>query len=59
MGSFYDPSGAGGSRPAGATRSDDENAGRDEDDDEGSQLSETACSLFVLSMSLLDLCGDR
>ena len=32
--SFYDPSGAGGSRPAGATRSDDEDAGRDEDDDE-------------------------
>ena len=34
MGSFYDPSGVGGSRPAGATRSDDEDAGRDEDDDE-------------------------
>ena len=33
-GSFYDPSGAGGSHPAGATRSDDEDAGRDEDDDE-------------------------
>ena len=33
-GSFYDPSGAGGSRPAGATRSDDEDADRDEDDDE-------------------------
>ena len=34
MGSFYDPSGVGGSHPAGATRSDDEDAGRDEDDDE-------------------------
>ena len=34
MGSFYDPSGAGGSPPAGATRSDDEDVGRDEDDDE-------------------------
>ena len=33
-GSFYDPSGAGGSHPAGATRSDDEDAGRDEYDDE-------------------------
>ena len=33
-GSFYDPSGAGGSRPAGATCSDDEDVGRDEDDDE-------------------------
>ena len=33
-GSFYDLSGAGGSRPAGATRSDDEDVGRDEDDDE-------------------------
>ena len=33
-GSFYDPSGAGGSRPASATRSDDEDASRDEDDDE-------------------------
>ena len=30
----YDPSGAGGSRPAGVTRSDDEDAGRDDDDDE-------------------------
>ena len=30
----YDPSSAGGSRPTGATRSDDEDAGRDEDDDE-------------------------
>ena len=34
MGSFYDPSGVGGSRPASATCSDDEDAGRDEDDDE-------------------------
>ena len=34
MGSSYDPSGAGGSRPAGAPCSDDENVGRDEDDDE-------------------------
>ena len=33
-GSFYDPSGVGGSRSAGATCSDDEDAGRDEDDDE-------------------------
>ena len=33
-GSFYDPSGAGGSHLAGATRSDDEDAGRHEDDDE-------------------------
>ena len=33
-GGFYDPFGASGSRPAGATRSDDEDAGRDEDDDE-------------------------
>ena len=33
-GSFYDPFGASGSRPAGATRSDNEDAGRDEDDDE-------------------------
>ena len=33
-GSFYDPSGAGGSCPASATCSDDEDAGRDEDDDE-------------------------
>ena len=32
--SFYEPSGAGGSHPAGATCSDDEDAGRDEDDDE-------------------------
>ena len=31
--SSYDPSGAGGSRPAGVTRSDDEDAGRDDDDD--------------------------
>ena len=30
----YDPSGAGGSRLAGVTRSDDEDAGRDDDDDE-------------------------
>ena len=30
----YDPSGAGGSHPAGVTRSDDEDAGRDDDDDE-------------------------
>ena len=29
----YDPSGAGGSRPAGATCSDDEDGGRDEDDE--------------------------
>ena len=34
MGSFYDPSGAGGSHLAGATHSDDEDAGTDEDDDE-------------------------
>ena len=34
MGSFYDPYGAGGSRPAGATHSDDEDAGRNEDDDD-------------------------
>ena len=34
IGSFYDPSGTGGSRPVGATRSDDEDVGRDEDDDE-------------------------
>ena len=34
MGSFYDPSSVGGSRPADATCSDDEDAGRDEDDDE-------------------------
>ena len=34
MGSFYDPSSAGGSRPVGAIRSDDEDVGRDEDDDE-------------------------
>ena len=34
MGSFYYPSGAGGSCPAGVTRSDDEDAGRDDDDDE-------------------------
>ena len=34
MGSFYDPSGVGGSRPPGAPHSDDEDAGRDEDDDE-------------------------
>ena len=34
MGSSYDPSGAGGSRPAGATRSDVKDAGRDEHDDE-------------------------
>ena len=33
MGSFYDPSGAGGSRPAGVSRSDDEDAGRDDDDE--------------------------
>ena len=33
-GSFYNPSGADGSRPAGATCLDDEDAGRDEDDDE-------------------------
>ena len=33
-GSFYDPSSAGGSHPAGATCSDDEDAGRDKDDDE-------------------------
>ena len=33
-GSSYDPFGAGVSRPAGATRSDDVDAGRDEDDDE-------------------------
>ena len=33
-GSFYDPSGAGGSRPAGAPRSDDEDVGGDEDGDE-------------------------
>ena len=33
-GSFYDPYGAGGSRLAGATCSDDEDAGRDEDNDE-------------------------
>ena len=34
MGSFYDPFGVGGSRPADVTCSDDEDAGRDEDDDE-------------------------
>ena len=34
MGSFYDPSGVGGSRLAGATRSDDEDVGRDGEDDE-------------------------
>ena len=34
MGSFYDPSGAGGSRLAGAIRLDDEDVGGDEDDDE-------------------------
>ena len=41
MGSFgyygsngYDPSGAGGSRPADVTRLDDEDAGRDDDDNE-------------------------
>ena len=34
MGSFYDPSGVGGSRLAGATCSDEEDAGRDEDGDE-------------------------
>ena len=33
-GSFYDTFGVAGSHPAGATRSDDEDAGRDEDDDE-------------------------
>ena len=33
-GSFYDPSGAGGSHPAGAPRSDDEDVGGDEDGDE-------------------------
>jgi hypothetical protein len=33
-GSFYDLSGAGGSHPASATCSDDEDTGRDEDDDE-------------------------
>ena len=33
-GSFYDLSGAGGSGPASATRLDDDDAGRDEDDDE-------------------------
>ena len=33
-GSFYDPSRASGSHPAGATRSDDEDVGRDKDDDE-------------------------
>ena len=33
-GSFYDPSGAGGSRLADATCLDDEDVGRDEDDDE-------------------------
>ena len=31
--SGYDPSGARGSRPAGVTCSDDEDAGRDDDDD--------------------------
>ena len=30
----YDPSGAGGSRPAGVSHSDDEDAGRDDDDDD-------------------------
>ena len=30
----YDPSGAGGSCPVGATRLDDEDVGRNEDDDE-------------------------
>ena len=34
MSGSYDPSGAGGSRPAGVTRSDDEDADRDDDDDE-------------------------
>ena len=34
MGSFYDPSGAGGSCLVGATCSNDEDVGRDEDDDE-------------------------
>ena len=33
-GSFYDPSSVDGSRSAGATRSDDEDVGRDEDDDD-------------------------
>ena len=33
-GRFYDPSSAGGSRPVGAIRSDDEDVGRDEDADE-------------------------
>ena len=33
MGSFYDPSGLGGSHPVGATCSDDEDVGRDEDDE--------------------------
>ena len=55
----YDPYGAGGSRPANVSCSDDKDAGRDDDDDELSQLSVTACSPFVLGMSLLDLCGDR
>ena len=32
--SGYDPSGVGGSRPAGAPRSDDEDVGGDEDDNE-------------------------
>ena len=33
-GSFYNPSSMSGSHPAGATCSDDEDDGRDEDDDE-------------------------
>ena len=44
----YDPSSVGGSRPAGAPRSDDEDAGRDEDDDEWSQLSDTTCNPCVI-----------
>ena len=42
----YDPSSTGGSRPASAPCSDDEDVGgdEDEDDDEWSQLSEIACS---------------
>ena len=34
MGSFYDPPSASGSHPADDTRSNDEDVGRDEDDDE-------------------------